>query len=238
MEGLFRREGVTYYSREFDIRIYDRQLVAAPFGSRVAERYISGMKAAANFAWANRQMIVHWVRDAFKRVFRRSPEELGMEIVYDVAHNIAKREKHVFDGRTVTVWVHRKGATRAFGPDRPEVPEKYRQYGQPVLIPGDMGTESYVLVGTEQAMKETFGSTCHGAGRVMSRNEAVRRFTADSIRRKLGEKGIYIRAASNKVVAEESPDAYKDVGLVVDVTHGAGISRKVAKLVPLGVVKG
>ena len=238
MESAYHREGATFYAPEFDLRILDRQLVAAPLHTHVADRYLNGMRAAANFAWANRQMIAHWVRESFSDVLGRSAEDMGMGIVYDVAHNIAKEEEHVVDGRRTRVIVHRKGATRAFGPGRQEVPAVYRDHGQPVLIPGDMGSASYVLVGTDRAMEETFGSTCHGAGRVLSRKAAVRRFDADTIRRDLGVRGIYLRAASGKVVAEESPDAYKDVSAVVDVTHGAGISRKVAKLVPMGVVKG
>jgi len=238
MERLFRKDGESFYSPDFDMRIYDRQLVAAPFGSRVADRYIGGMKAAANFAWANRQMIVHWVRNSFEDVMGRSAEDMGMKIVYDVAHNIAKREEHIVDGKRTDVWVHRKGATRAFAPGRPEVTARYRDHGQPVIIPGDMGTASFVLAGTEGAMSETFGSTCHGAGRVMSRSAAVRQFDPRAIREELKEKGVYLRASTPKVVAEESPNAYKDVTAVVDTAHGAGISRKVAKMTPMGVVKG
>ncbi len=238
MERLFRKDGDSFYSPEFDMRIYDRQLVAAPFGSRVSERYIGGMKAAANFAWANRQMIVHWVRASFEDVMGRSAEDMGMEIVYDVAHNIAKPEVHEVDGKSTDVWVHRKGATRAFGPGRPEVTARYRDHGQPVIIPGDMGTASYVLAGTGDAMSETFGSTCHGAGRVLSRSAAVRRFDPRAIKEELRAKGVYLKAATPKVVAEESPNAYKDVTSVVDTAHGAGISRKVAKMTPMGVVKG
>ncbi len=238
MEVSYRREGTTYYSPKFDLRIFDRQLACVPFGSKEADRYINGMKAAANFAWANRQMIVHWVRASFEKVLKQRSDELGMEIVYDVAHNIAKNEVHEVEGKRTKVWVHRKGATRAFGPGKLEVPDKYRPIGQPVLIPGDMGTASFVLKGTDSAMKSTFGSTCHGAGRVMSRSAAVRQFRGERIKEQLGEQGIYVRAASLKVVAEESPDVYKNVDEVVEVAHGAGISTKVAKLVPLGVVKG
>ncbi|HID25016.1 MAG TPA: RtcB family protein, partial [Thermoplasmata archaeon] len=194
--------------------------------------------AAANFAWCNRQMIVHWVRESFHQVLNTPPEELGMNIVYDVCHNIAKLEEHDVDGRKRKVYVHRKGATRAFGPDRKEVPLKYREIGQPVLIPGDMGTSSYVLKGTKQATDETFGSTCHGAGRVMSRHDAIRKWRGETIHAMLKQRGIYVHPASWKVMAEESPDAYKNVDDVVRVTHYVGISLKVAKLLPLGVVKG
>jgi len=196
------------------------------------------MAAAANFAWCNRQMIVHWVRESFHQVLGTPAEDLGMHIVYDVCHNIAKLEEHVIDGKKRKVYVHRKGATRAFGPGRSEIPQKYRQVGQPVLIPGDMGTASYVLKGTDQAMKETFGSTCHGAGRLMSRHEAVRKWRGETVFTMLKQRGIYAHPASWKVMAEESPNAYKNVDDVVTVTHNAGISLKVAKLLPLGVVKG
>jgi tRNA-splicing ligase RtcB len=234
----FRKDGNLFVSDEFKIKLPDRQLVCAPVNSRPGENYFKAMKCAANYAWTNRQMIVHWVREAFEKVLNRSAEELGMEIVYDVAHNIAKLEEHMIEGQRKKVYVHRKGATRAFGPEHEEIPAKYKSVGQPVLIPGDMGTASYVLVGTELGMKEAWGSTCHGAGRVMSRRAATRKFRSDSIIQNLLGKGIYVRATSKKVVAEESPDAYKDVDSVVEVTHGAGISCKVAKMAPLGVVKG
>ena len=183
-------------------------------------------------------MITHWVRQSFEEVLNCSPDSLGMEIVYDVAHNIAKLEEHEFAGSKQKLYVHRKGATRAFGPGASEIPDKYRSIGQPVLIPGDMGTASYVLVGTKTAMTETFGSTCHGAGRQMSRHAAIKRFRTDDIINNLLDKGIYLKATSRKVIAEEAPGAYKDVDSVVDVTHGAKISLKVAKMRPLGVVKG
>ena len=182
-------------------------------------------------------MIVHWVRESFEKILHQRAEDLNMGIVYDVCHNIAKLEEHEIDGKRRKVYVHRKGATRSFGPGKKEVPLKYRDIGQPVLIPGDMGTESYLLHGTKNS-EETFGSTCHGAGRVMSRNEAVHRYRGEQIQNDLKKKGIYAHPASWKVMAEEAPDAYKDVSEVVNVTHGAGISLKVAKLLPLGVVKG
>jgi tRNA-splicing ligase RtcB len=234
----FRKDGRLFVSDKFKITLQDRQLVCAPTGSDAADSYFKAMKCAANYAWANRQMIVHWVRESFEQVMGRSADDMNMEIVYDVAHNIAKYEEHEFEGRRENVYVHRKGATRAFGPNSPEIPKKYRSVGQPVLIPGDMGTASYVLAGTEKAMKISFGSTCHGAGRVMSRTEAVRRFYGEKIKADLQEQGIYVQAASKKVVAEEAPAAYKNVDDVVEVAHGAGISTKVARLKPLGVVKG
>jgi tRNA-splicing ligase RtcB len=238
MSKNFRKDGSLFVSDKFGITLPDRQLVCAPVTSEVAQNYFKAMKCAANYAWANRQMIVHWVRESFEKVMGKSSEALDMEIIYDVAHNIAKFEEHTFDNRRVKAYVHRKGATRAFGPDMAGVPQKYKSVGQPVLIPGDMGTASYVLAGTEAAMKESFGSTCHGAGRIMSRSEAVRRFYGEQIKKDLMEQGIYVQAASKKVVAEEAPNAYKNVDNVVNVAHGAGISLKVAKLRPMGVVKG
>ncbi|UCH90025.1 MAG: RtcB family protein [Thermoplasmata archaeon] len=238
MSKHFRKEGQLFVSDEFKIRLPDRQLVCAPVTSNVAQSYFKAMKCAANYAWANRQMIVHWVREAFEKVMGKPAEALNMEIIYDVAHNIAKFEEHEIDGKRVKVYVHRKGATRAFGPEMADIPQKYKAVGQPVLIPGDMGTASYVLAGTQRAMRESFGSTCHGAGRVMSRTEAIRRFRGDSIKAELQKQGIYVQAASRKVVAEEAPAAYKNVDEVVEVAHGAGISLKVARLRPLGVVKG
>jgi tRNA-splicing ligase RtcB len=196
------------------------------------------MKCAANYAWTNRQMIVYWVRESFEEVLGYKADHLGMDIIYDVAHNIAKYEEHMVEGQRRNVYVHRKGATRAFGPGRAEVPEKYRDIGQPVLIPGDMGTASYVLLGTDKAMEETFGSTCHGAGRVMSRKAATRKWRGQEVIGRLKDQGIYVRAASQKVAAEEAPDAYKNVDDVVHVADGSGISRLVARMKPLGVVKG
>jgi tRNA-splicing ligase RtcB len=221
---------------KYNIWLPDRQLACAPVNSKEGQDYFKAMACAANFAWCNRQMIVHWVRESFEKILRNSAENMDMNIIYDVCHNIAKLEEHEIEGKKRKVYVHRKGATRSFGPGKSEVPLKYRDIGQPVLIPGDMGTESYLLRGT--AAKETFGSTCHGAGRVMSRSEAVRRWRGETILNELKKKGIYAHPASLKVMAEEAPDAYKDVTQVVNVTHGAGISLKVAKLLPLGVVKG
>ena len=223
--------------RKYGIKLPDRQLACAPVNSPEAQSYFKAMACAANFAWCNRQMIVHWVRQSFEKVLNESAENLGMDIVYDVCHNTAKLEEHEVDGEKRKVYVHRKGATRAFGPGKKEIPSKYRDVGQPVLIPGDMGTESYLLHGTKEAEK-TFGSTCHGAGRVMSRTRARKNWRGESVGKELNKKGIYVHPASWKVMAEECPDAYKDVSKVVNITHGAGISLKVAKMIPLGVVKG
>jgi tRNA-splicing ligase RtcB len=223
--------------KKYSMHLPDRQLACAPIHSPEGQNYLKAMACAANFAWCNRQMIVHWVRESFERVLHEKTEDLDMGIVYDVCHNIAKIEEHVIEGKKQKVCVHRKGATRAFGPERSEIPRKYRDIGQPVMIPGDMGTESYLLKGTKEA-EETFGSTCHGAGRVMSRHRALKLWRGETILQNLKKKNIYAHPASLKVLAEESPDAYKNVGEVVDVAHGAKISQKVAKLVPLGVVKG
>jgi tRNA-splicing ligase RtcB len=196
------------------------------------------MVCAANYAWANRQCITHWVREAFSQVLKKKVEEIGLELIYDVAHNIAKFEEHIVNGERKTVCVHRKGATRAFPPGHPALPEKYKPIGQPVIIPGDMGTNSYLLLGTQKAFAETFGSTCHGAGRVWSRTKALEETRHRNIAQELKAKGILVMAASKEVLREEVPDAYKDVNLVVEVCHNAGISKKVCRMRPLGVVKG
>ena len=224
--------------QRYGIKLPDRQLACAPVESPEGRDYLSAMAAAANYAWANRQCITHWTREAFERVFQTSARQLGMEIVYDVAHNVAKLEEHEVDGKKMRLCVHRKGATRAFGPGRPELIPLHQKTGQPVIVPGDMGTASYLCVGTERAMKETWGSTCHGAGRVLSRHEAIRRSRGRNIAKELMDKGIYVRAASREVLAEEMPEAYKDVDQVVTVCHGAGISKLVARLKPIGVMKG
>ena len=223
--------------RKYKIFLPDRQLACAPVKSMEGESYLKAMACAANFAWANRQLIVHWVRESFERVLNDSAENMDMRIVYDVCHNIGKLEEHEIEGKKRKVYVHRKGATRAFGPGKPEISLKYRDIGQPVLIPGDMGTESYLLRGTKES-EETFGSTCHGAGRILSRHQALKKWRGEYIVRELKNRGIYVHPASFKVAAEEAPGAYKDIRNVVDVAHGAGISKKVVKLVPLGVVKG
>ena len=216
----------------------DIQLVCAPLESDEGRRYLGAMRAAANYAFANRQMITQMARDAFSRIFGRSVEDLGMDVVYDVCHNIAKMEEHTFQGKKRRVCVHRKGATRAFPAGHPEVGDTYRGVGHPVLIPGDMGRYSYVLVGTERGMEESWGSTCHGAGRVKSRHQAKREMRGRQIDRELADRGIYVRAESRGVLAEEASDAYKDVTDVVNVVEGAGITRKVARLRPLGNIKG
>jgi len=225
-------------AKRYDIHLPDRQLACAPIESREGRDYMAAMTAAANFAWANRQCIAHWVRQSFAHVFQKRPEDLGMRPIYDVAHNIAKVERHRFNGREVTVCVHRKGATRAFPAGHPEIPAAYRQIGQPVLVPGDMGRYSYLAVGTERAMAETWGSTCHGAGRLQSRGAAKRSLKGVDIAARLAEQGIVVRAQDRSALAEEASEAYKDVADVVEVLEKAGISRKVAKMRPLGVIKG
>ncbi len=223
--------------KKYNIQLPDRQLACAPINSPEGESYLKAMACAANFAWANRQLIVHWIRESFEKVLKDSAENMEMKIVYDVCHNIAKLEEHLVEGKKRKVYVHRKGATRAFGPNEPEIPLKYRNIGQPVIIPGDMGTESYLLKGTKES-EETFGSTCHGAGRIMSRHKALKKWSGGQIIKNLQDKGIYVHPASMKVVAEEAPGAYKDIKNVVDIVHGAGIAKKVVKLKPIGVVKG
>ena len=223
---------------KYDIRLPDRELACAPVDSPEAKQYLAAMACAANYAWANRQCITHQVRQAFARVFGTGPEALGLQLVYDVAHNIAKIETHVIDGEPVSLCVHRKGATRAFAPGAQDVPARYHDIGQPVIVPGDMGTASYVLVGTQRAMQDTFGSTCHGAGRRLSRHAALRRKRSGQVFSELRQQGIAVRAAGKRTLAEEMPEAYKDIDLVVEACHGADISRKVCRLRPLGVTKG
>jgi tRNA-splicing ligase RtcB (3'-phosphate/5'-hydroxy nucleic acid ligase) len=221
--------------RRYGINLPDRQLACVPVNSPEGEAYLAGMRASANFAWANRQGITHFTRQAFKRIFGEKEE---LRVIYDVCHNIAKLERHQVGGRERQVMVHRKGATRAFPGSRPEVPDDYKAIGQPVLIPGSMGTASYVLVGTEGAMQETFGTTCHGAGRVMSRTAARKSQYAQNARQRLEERGIIVRAESRDGISEEIPEAYKDVDAVIDVVHNAGLSKRVARLKPIGVIKG
>jgi len=223
---------------KYGIELPDRQLCCAPITSPEGQRYLAAMAGAANFAFANRQLITHWVRESFEQVFQMGPRDLGLELVYDVCHNIAKMETHAVEGKPRKLCVHRKGATRAFPPHHPEVPEAYRATGQPVLIPGDMGRYSYVLVGTPKALEETFGSTCHGAGRLMSRHQAKKVARGRSIIQELAAQGIVVRGAGRGTIDEEISEAYKDVSGVVDVVHSAGIARKVARLKPLGVIKG
>lgn len=225
-------------TQKYGIELPDRQLCCAPLSSKEGKQYLAAMAGAANYAFANRQIIYHWVRETFEQVFQMSSERLGLRLIYDVCHNIAKIETHKVAGKEMKVCVHRKGATRAFPPHHPDIPDDYKEVGQPVLIPGDMGRYSYVLVGTEQAMAETYGSTCHGAGRVMSRKQAMKVSQGRAIVRELEDQGITIRSAGKATVREEIPEAYKDVSQVVEVVYGAGISRKVVRLRPMGVIKG
>jgi tRNA-splicing ligase RtcB (3'-phosphate/5'-hydroxy nucleic acid ligase) len=222
----------------YGIPLPDRQLCCAPIGSEEGKRYLGAMAAAANFAFANRQVITASVRRTFEEVLSVSPREAGLSVVYDVCHNIAKFEEHRVEGRRRRLCVHRKGATRAFPPGHPETPADYRSIGQPVLIPGDMGRYSYVLAGTDRAYEETFGSTCHGAGRMLSRAAACKAARGRPLVRELEDRGIFVRSEGRMTLLEEIPEAYKDVARVVDVCHRAGISKKVARLVPMGVIKG
>ncbi len=225
-------------SGRYGIELPDRQLCCAPLRSAEGRQYLSAMAAAANFAFANRQVITHYARESFAEVFERGPRELGMEVVYDVCHNIAKFEEFEHEGGVRRACVHRKGATRAYPPGHPKTPAPYLECGQPVLIPGDMGRYSYVLVGTEKAYRQTFGSTCHGAGRRLSRRQAKRQARGRRLLDEMEERGVVVMAAGMSTVAEEMPEAYKDVAEVVDVVTAAGLSRKVAQLRPIGVIKG
>jgi tRNA-splicing ligase RtcB len=222
----------------YGIHLPDRQLACAPVHSPEGQRYIGAMRAAANYAWCNRQLLMCQARDVFADIFGRTWEDLGMQLVYDVAHNIAKFETHRVGDVDKPVWVHRKGATRAFPPGHPETPAMYQHIGQPVLIPGDMGRASWVLAGRQGAMEQTFGTTCHGAGRQMSRTAAIKHAQGRRIDRELAAKGVIAKARSWKGLAEEQPDAYKNVDLVVETVHQAGLSQKVARMRPIGVIKG
>jgi len=224
--------------RRYGIQLPDRELVCAPLSSPEGKRYLAAMTCAANYAFANRQVLAHHARRAFEQVLAGKTRDFDLHQVYDIAHNMGKIEEHVVDGQKTKVCVHRKGATRAFGPGFPGLPEKYRAMGQPVLVPGSMGTASWVLLGTEESMVQSFGSSCHGAGRVMSRKRAKKSIRGDALRDKLQAQGIRIRAKSMPGLAEEAPHAYKDVDAVVDVVVKAGIAKKVAKLRPLVVIKG
>lgn len=223
---------------KYGINLPDRELACVPNNSEEGESYRKAMFSALNFAWSNRQMLTHWTRNSFQRVFNQSESDLEMKLVYDVAHNIAKVEKHKVDGKDRNLVVHRKGATRAFPANRSEIPLKYRDLGQPVLVPGSMGTASWILLGQPNSMNLSFGSTAHGAGRTMSRSKARKNFTEDNVKKSLNEKGIFIKALTRDGVVEETPQAYKDVDSVVNVSHNLGIATKVAKLVPIGVIKG
>ena len=224
--------------KRYDINLPDRQLACAPVESPEGQDYLAAMSCAANYAWTNRQCITHWARESFSKVFGKSQSELGLEQIYDVAHNIAKIEEYTIGGKKQTLCIHRKGATRAFPSGHPDVPDIYRDIGQPVLIPGDMGRCSYVALGTETAMKDSFGSTCHGAGRVQSRSAAKRSLRGADIAKSLASRGITVKAGSMSSLAEEASEAYKDVTEVVEVAHKAGISHKVARAIPIGVIKG
>jgi tRNA-splicing ligase RtcB len=224
--------------QKYKIALPDRELACAPGNSSEAQDYVQAMACAVNYAFSNRQAIMHWVRQSFQQVYHTDPEKFGLKLVYDVAHNIAKSETHQIDGAKKKVWVHRKGATRAFPPGHAEVPPDYRSEGQPVLIPGSMGTSSWVLAGAEKAMELTFGSTAHGAGRMMSRTAAKRKYWGGDIKAALEKRGIVVRAASASVLAEEADPAYKNVDVVADVSDRIGIATKVARLVPIAVVKG
>jgi tRNA-splicing ligase RtcB (3'-phosphate/5'-hydroxy nucleic acid ligase) len=224
--------------RAYNFHLPDRQLACAPVNSREGKKYLSALKGAANYAWSNRQCLTHWVRSVFDECFSGEISGNDLKLLYDVAHNIVKMESHIVDGRRMDLAVHRKGATRAFGPGNRNIPVSYRAIGQPVIIPGDMGTASYILCGTDLAMEETFGSACHGAGRNLSRKAARRAAKGRSIVSELNRKGISICAAGKGIIVEEMPDAYKNIDDVIRVMCGAGITTPVAKVIPLGVVKG
>jgi len=224
--------------KKYNISLPDRELACVPNSSEEGESYRKAMFAALNFAWSNRQMITHWTRKSFERVFKQSESDLEMNLVYDVSHNIAKVEKHTIDGKQKSVVVHRKGATRAFPANKEEVPKKYRDLGQPVFIPGSMGTGSWILLGQPNSMNLTFGSTAHGAGRTMSRTKARQNYTESQVKKFLSDKGIEVKALTRDGIIEETPQAYKDVDSIVNVSHELGIATKVAKLIPIGVIKG
>lgn len=223
---------------KYGIKLPDRQLACAPIESNEGKDYLAAMACAANYAWNNRQCITHWARESFSKVFGKSPEALGMKQIYDVAHNIAKIEEHMVNGQELEVCVHRKGATRAFPPNHKDIPQRYKEIGQPVLIPGDMGRCSFIAVGTEKAMEESFGSTCHGAGRMLSRGAAKRSLRGRDVARELEGRGITVKTGDIPSLAEEASKAYKDVTEVIDVVHQAGISKKVVMATPIGVIKG
>ena len=224
--------------KKYNINVPDRELACAPVNSPEGKAYLAAMRCAANYAWANRQCLMHLMRLSFEKVLAKSWQKLGMSLIYDVAHNIAKIEKYMIGGKMKELCVHRKGATRAFGPGHPELSERYKKTGQPVIIPGDMGRNSYLLVGTQKAMEETFGSTCHGAGRVKSRSAALRSIDVNKLLKDLEAKGITVLASGKGTLVEEAPQVYKDVNDVVDVVHNVGISKRVCRMRPLGVIKG
>ena len=226
------------HARESGFVLPDRQLACAYITSDMGKRYFSGMACAANYAWANRQIIMHWTKETFEKVLHIGPNDLNMELLYDVCHNIAKIETHTVNNKKTTLCVHRKGATRSLPPGHPDVPQRYRKVGQPVLIPGDMGTCSYVLAGSQKAMEESFGSTCHGAGRLLSRRQAIKMAKGRAIHQELEDRGIFVQSRGKTTLKEEISEAYKDVSLVVEAVHMAGLAKKVARLRPLGVIKG
>jgi len=221
-----------------NVQLPDRQLACAPIKSDLGRRYLAAMACAANYAWANRQVLMHLTRETFLSALSISPRELGMDLLYDVCHNIAKTERHIVNGQETLLCIHRKGATRALPPGHEMVPAIYRRAGQPVLIPGDMGTYSYVLAGAQGAMEKSFGSSCHGAGRVLSRTQAIKKAKGRAINRELEDQGIFVQSRGKKTLKEEIPEAYKDVSQVVNVVDKAGLAKKVVRLRPLGVIKG
>jgi len=229
---------MTHAMRKYNIDVPDRELCSAPTTSDEGQAYLGAMSAAANYAWANRQSMMHWTREAFSKIFGRSPEEMEMNLVYDVAHNMGKVEEHDIEGKKRKVVVHRKGATRAFPANHPETPAEYSSIGQPVLIPGTMGTASYILIGNPRGMELTFGSTAHGAGRFMSRSRAKREFFGKDVQKDLAQEGIIVKSTKAVVIAEEAPGAYKNVDEVVRVSDALGIATKAVRLRPIGVIKG
>jgi tRNA-splicing ligase RtcB len=223
---------------KYGLDLPDRQLASAPINSPEGRAYLGAMASAANYAWANRQAITHYMRESFSSVFGEEKRGPVLDVIYDVAHNIAKRESHVVGGRKTELLVHRKGATRAFPPGHPDLPDRYRNIGQPVIIPGNMRSGSYLLAGTEEAMTESFGSTCHGAGRLWSRKKAIRETKGRGIRQEMEREGIAVRYRGKLTLQEEVWDAYKDIDHVAAVVEGAGLSRRIVRMKPLAVVKG
>jgi tRNA-splicing ligase RtcB len=224
--------------QKYNINVPDRQLACTPVNSEEGRRYLGAMRCAANYAWANRQCLMHLTRRAFEKAFNKSWQSMGMYLIYDVAHNIAKIEEYIIDGEKKKLCVHRKGATRAFGPQHPALPDRYKKSGQPVIIPGDMSRNSYLLLGTQKAVQETFGSTCHGSGRLMSRTAAKKSIDFQKLLKQLQSKDIFVQASGRGTIVEEAPEVYKDVNEVVDVVHNAGISKRICRMRPLGVIKG
>jgi tRNA-splicing ligase RtcB len=224
--------------RKYKIKVPDRELACVPADTPEAQNYLQQMACAANFGFTNRQLITHWLRESFQNSIKKDIDELDLHMVYGVCHNILKIEEHEVDGKKMKLNVHRKGATRAFPPEHSVLPQDYKEIGQPVLIPGTMGSASYLCVGKPRAMDLSFGSTAHGSGRVMSRSKAIKQYWGNKIKEDLGKKGILVKSASMKVLAEESPGAYKDIDQVVQVSHDLGIVEKVVRLTPVGVVKG